>query len=108
MDLGSLNESSAKLAAFTVIICGGRVSQYTYTNKKDNKRTTAHKFEAWLVGTKAESYCVGFVKGTPAAVQKAAQDYPNASVWTLSKPALDTYTAANYISTPVPFRVDLA
>ncbi len=49
--------------------------------QKTTNIATAHKFEAWLVGTKTESYCIGFVKGTAIAMQKAALDYPNGSVW---------------------------
>jgi hypothetical protein len=107
-DLSALNKSTAKAAAFRSKIWGGLVIQHTYTQRQDNKMVTAHKFEAWLVGPKAESYCLGFVKCTPTAVQKAAKDYPNGSAWVLSKPALDTYTAANFMSTPAPFRIDLA
>ena len=108
LDLSALTKSSARVAAFPVKICSGRVSQYTYTQNKYNIMVTAHKFEAWLVGTMAESYCIGFVKGTAPVVHNAARDYPDGSVRILTKPAFDTFAAAHFISTPVPFRIDLA
>ena len=73
LDLSALNESGAKKVAFTVNMWGGRATQHTYAQKKDNKLAAARKFEAWLVGTKAESYRIGFVKGTQIVVQKAAR-----------------------------------
>jgi len=68
---------------------------------------TAHKFEAWLVGNNPQDYCIGFVKGTQAECNRAKDQYHDATVWTLSKVSLDTYTPTTYISTPIPFRVDL-
>ena len=68
---------------------------------------TAHKFEAWLVGNNPQDYCIGFVKGSEEECNQAKLKYINESVWSLSKVSLDTYTAATYISTPIPFRVDL-
>ncbi len=40
--------------------------------------------------------------------EKLERDYPNISVWMVSKVSLDTSTAPNYICTPVPFRINLA
>ena len=107
VDLSALNKSSAIVADFAVRLSGGRVIEYSYT-KKDGSPMTAHKFEIWLVGTKPESYCIGFIKGAKAAVTAAQARYTDGSIWMLSKVALDTYTQAAFISTPVPFRVDLA
>ena len=106
-DLNVLNKSSAKIAAFLVTVFKGRVSDYTFTQKGSGKVITAHKFEAWLVGSKAESYCIGYVRGTPQACKSAASKFVDGSQWTLSKVVLDSYTNAMYISTPVPFRVDM-
>ena len=108
MDLAVLSKSSAKLATFVVALHGGRVFDYSYTGKKDGKCITAHRFEVHLVGIKGESYCLGFVKGPRQQCEKAKADYKDGSMWLLSKVVLDSYTASNYISTPVPFRVDLA
>ena len=68
---------------------------------------TAHKFEAWLVGNNPQDYCIGFVKGSEAECNRAMAKYTDDTVWSLSKVSLDTYTATAYISTPIPFRVDL-
>ena len=107
MDLAVLNKSSAKLATFAVALQGGRVFEYSYTQKKDNKRITAHRFEVHLVGQKAESYCLGFIKGPKRDCEKAKEEYKDGSMWLLSKVVLDNYTPSNYISTPVPYRVEL-
>ena len=80
---------------------------YTYTSKKDNRPVTAHKFEAWLVGNNPQDYCIGFLKGSEAECNQAKKKYTHDTVWSLSKVSLDTFTAAAYISTPIPFRVDL-
>jgi hypothetical protein len=68
LDLSTLNTSSTKVAACAVRICSGRVSQHTYSEIKNINMVTAHKFEAWWVNTKAESYSIGFAKGTATAV----------------------------------------
>ena len=68
---------------------------------------TAIKFEVWLVGNAAKDYCIGFVKGTEKECKDAKKKYTDDTVWALSKVSLDSYTALMYISTPVPFRVDL-
>ena len=81
--------------------------RYIYTSKKDQRAVTAHKFEVWLVGNNPQDYCIGFVKGSEAECNQAKMKYTDTTVWSLSKVSLDTYTAATYISTPIPFRVDL-
>ena len=106
--LGALNKSSARVAAFGVRPCGGRVVQYTYSSKKDQSTVTAHKFEVWLVSDNPQDYCIGFIKGSKAECERAKTKYHNDSVWKLSKVSLDTYTGTAYISTPIQFRVDLA
>ena len=53
--LQALNKSSARVATFAVRPCGGRVARYTYTSKKDQRAVTAHKFEAWVVGTNPQA-----------------------------------------------------
>lgn len=106
--LGALNKSSARLATFAVRLCGGRVVEYTYKNKKDNQEVKAQKFEVWLVGQNPEHYCIGYVKSSVRVCQEALQKYQDATVWALSKVSFDTFAGATYISTPIPFRVDLA
>ena len=81
---------------------------YRYTNKKDGREVKAHKFEVWLVGSNPEHYCIGFVKASEQVCREALKKYQNGTAWALSKITLDTFTSATYISTPVPFRVDLA
>ena len=100
LDLGALNKSSARIASFVVAVTGGRVIEYTFTQKKDGKTIHAHRFETRLVGMKAESYCIGSVKGSAAACKSAAEEFVDGSTWTLSKAALDTYTSPSCISTP--------
>ena len=68
---------------------------------------TAHKFEIWLVGTDANDYCIGYVKGSEAECKKAKQQYIDGSVCELSKVLFDNITTAGYTSTPIPLRVDL-
>ena len=81
---------------------------YKYKNKQTGEEVVAHKFEVWLVGTNPEHYCIGFVKGSAQVCQEALKKHENGTAWALSKIVLDTFTSATYISTPVPFRVDLA
>ena len=93
-DLNVLNKSRAKFAAFLVTVFKSRVSEYTFTQKGSGKVITAHKVEAWLVGSKAESYCIGNVRGTPQACKSAASKFADGSQWTLSKVVSDSYTNA--------------
>jgi len=108
LDLHFLSKSSAKVAAFAVRVCHGRCVEYHYVQKQNSKQITGHKFEAHLVGIKAESYCVGYVRGSPDTCKAAAEKFPDGSMWLLSKVILDTHAAAAFISTPVAFRVDLS
>ena len=103
----ALNRSSAKVASFTVRICGSRVVQYEYRQRKDDKLVKAQRFEAWLVGSNAEQYCVGFLRGSTAQCDKAQGKFRDDSIWLLSNIVFDTYTKPAQISTPVVFRVDL-
>ena len=81
--------------------------RHSYTSKKDQRAVTAYKFEAWLVGINPQDYCIGFVKGSEAECNQAKLKYTDDAVWSLSKVSLDPYTVTTYISTPIPFRVDL-
>ena len=107
-DMTALNKSSGKVATFAVRVVGARASEYTFTSKRDTKPVTQHKFEAWLIGVNAKAYCVGFVKGSQATVRQAQEKYAEGSVWALSKVVFDTYTAITFVSTPVPFRLDVS
>ena len=69
-DMTALNKSSGKVATFAVRVVGAKVSEYTFTSKRDTKPVTQHKFEAWLIGINAQAYCVGFVKGSQATVRQ--------------------------------------
>ena len=106
-DLGALNKSSGKIVKFGVRLCDGEASEYTYNRKSDMMQITGRKFETYLVGSKPEAYCVGYVKGSAAAVEQAKRRFADGSVSELSKVAFDTYTTNAYISTPVPYRIDL-
>ena len=59
------------------------------------------------MGNNPQDYCTGFVKGSEAECNQAKMKYTDDTVWSLSKVSFDTYTAVTYISTPIPFRVDL-
>ena len=108
MDLGALNRTSAKIATFPVRLIGVHQESYTYNSKKNGETITAHKFEVCMVGLKSTSYCMGFVKGSSSAVKEAQRKFADGSMWALSKVSFDTYTQAQYISTPGTFRVDLS
>ena len=101
-DLGALNKSSARVATFVVRVVGAKASEYTFTSKRDNKDVKAHTFEAWLIGVNPEAYCIGYVKGSQAVIAEAQKKYVEGSVWRLAKVAFDTFTALNFINTPVP------
>ena len=107
-DLKSLNKSSGKVATFAAKLCGGVVEQYDYLHKGNQQKVTAHKFEVTLVGRNPQDYCKGFVKASKEDCEKAAAKFKDGTVWALSKVAFDSYTAAQYISTPVLYRVDLS
>ena len=106
-DMAALNKSSSKIATFAVRIVGAKIGEYTFTSKRDSRPVVQHKFEAWLVGMNAQAYCLGYVKGSPATVKQAQDKFAEGSVWALSKVVFDTYTAMTFISTPVPFRLDV-
>ena len=107
MDLNNLNKSSAKVADFPVSMAMGNLVEYTYQSKKDSSTVKAQKFEVYVVGQKPEAYCIGYVKGKIEDCRKAQEKFCNGSAWALSKVAFDPYTSASYISTSVPFRIDL-
>ena len=107
LNLKALTKSSAKVATFVVRLSGGEIEKYSYTNKK-GAEVTAHKFEVFIVGNKPEEYCKGYVKSSSSECNQAADKFKDDTVWALSKVAFDTYTQNQYISTPVPFRVDLS
>ena len=108
LELGSLSKGSAKVGTFAVRVTSAQSTEYSYTPKKaGSQQVKVQKFEVYLVGTKAESYCIGFVKGSADAIGKAKLKFLNGSVWLLSKVVLDAYTKPEYINTPVPFRVDI-
>ena len=107
-NLKSLNKSSARVATFAAKLCDGIVEQYTYFKKGSQQQVTAHKFEVTLVGRNPQDYCKGFVKASKGDCEKAAAKFKDGTVWALSKVALDSYTAGQYISTPVLYRVDLS
>ena len=69
---------------------------------------TAFKFDVWLVGQNPQEYCIGYVKGPKAECNKAKEKYTDGCVCALSKVSFDTHTTAAYISTPIPFCIDLA
>ena len=107
MDLNSLNKSSAKVGEFPVQLAMGKILEYTYFSKKDCSTVQAQKFEVYVVGQNPEAYCIGYVKGNMEACRQAHQKFCDGSAWTLSKVAFDTCTSVSYISTSVPFRIDL-
>jgi hypothetical protein len=107
-NLKALSKSSARFASFAVVLCDGEIVNYTYTQKNTGQLTTQHKFEVTLVGTNAQEYCKGFVKASLEQCNTAALKFKDGTFWALSKVAFDTYTQAQYISTPIPFRIDLA
>ena len=107
-NLKALNKSSARIASFACRISGGAVEKYTYQEKKTGQDKTVHKFEAYLVGNNAQEYCRAYVKGSEQECKKAADKFKDGTVWALSKVVWDTWTKVQYISTPVPFRIDLS
>ncbi len=78
--LGALNPSSGRFATFVSRPVEGRVTEYTYLRRRDNNQVTAHKFEVFLVGTKAEHYCMGFVKATAQRCSQAMQRFTATSI----------------------------
>ena len=107
-NLKALNKSSARVATFAVRVTGGAVEMYKYQEKRTGAEKTAHKFEAYLVGNNPQEYCRAYVKGTEPECKKAAEKFKDGTVWALSKVVWDTWTKIQYISTPVPFRIDLS
>lgn len=108
LDLGLLNKGSAKVASFLVRATQGKADMYTYTDKRTSKTVTVHQYLTKLVGENPSSYCTAFIKGTPAQIKAAKEKFADGSVWTLSKVVFDPQDKAAYISSPLPFRVDLA
>ena len=108
MSLAEFNKSSAKVGRFRVKVCLGRVETYEYEKKSTKETITAFKFECVLVGDDPTDYIAAFVKGTKKQVDDAKEKFKDATVWQLSKTALDTWTTPAWISTPKPFRVNLA
>jgi len=107
-DLKVLSKSSARVATFAVKLCDGDCEQYTYTPKNTGQEKLMHKFETFLVGNNPQEYCKGYVKGSSDECKKAAAKFKDGTVWAMSKVVFDTFAQAQYISTPVPFRVDLS
>ena len=92
--LHSLNKSSARLATFAVRTSKGRIRSCSFAKQHIGETVTSHKFETWLVGTKGDEYCVGYVRGSESACQRAKEKYTDGSVWSLSKVTVDNYSDA--------------
>ena len=106
--LGYLTNSSGRVATFEVKLAGARTDEYTYKYKSEGREVHAHKFDVWLVGRDPQHYCAGYVKGTANTCQEAKKKYTDGTSWALSKVTFDHYTSSNFISSPLPYRVDLA
>jgi hypothetical protein len=105
--LGEFNKNSAKIGHFLVKIYNGKLQEYAYEQKQTKAKMTANKFECILVGDNPSDYMLGFVKGTKKQAEDAKKQFKDNTVWKLSKSCFDTWTAAAYISTPKPFRINL-
>ena len=106
--LGALNKSSGRVSTSHVRFARARTDEYTYNNKRDGREVQAHKFEVWLVGRDPQHYCVGYAKGNTKTCLEAKGEYADGTVWALPHAAFNTCTQSTFISTPIPFRVDLA
>ena len=82
--LQALNKNSARLATFAVRLCGGRIGSYSFTKKSTGQNVNMYKFEMWLVGTQAEDYCIGFVRGSQQECLRTKDTYADGAVWSLS------------------------
>ncbi len=107
-NLKEFNKTSAKHGRFPVTIFNGQVHKYEYEAKATKKQVRAIKFECTLVGQDAQHYMKAFLKGTEKQVQTVSDKLRDGSRWIFSKAALDTWTKAAYISTPIQFRINLA
>ena len=108
LPLKALDQTSAKFGTFAVRLCRGRILEFDCKSRHRKQRVPVYRFEAWLVGEKPSEYCIGYVKGSEAVCRKAKTDYMDDLLWTLSKISLDANTSSTNISTPIPFRIDLA
>ena len=106
--LGEFNKSSAKVGRFLVKVSHGWTKSYEYEKKGTGQTVKAQKFECFLVGSNPSDYMVGFVKGSTKQVEEGKTKFKDTTVWMLSKTALDTYTKDAWISSPKPYRVNLA
>ena len=73
--LAEFNKSSAKFGNFLVKVCHGEKYSWEYEDKKSGQMKPSMKFECQLVGTNAEHYMVGFVKGSSAQVDSAEKNH---------------------------------
>ena len=105
--MADFNKSSARIAQMIVRICHGKDRSYTYQDKKSLKTVKAFKFECYLLGEASGIYMLGFLKGTEQQVKDALVKFPNGRVFKLSNISLDSWTAANMISSPKAFRLNL-
>ena len=105
--LQQLHKGSARTASFLVRVVNPKITNYEYVSKFQAKPKTGHKFECYLLGEDATSYCLGYVKGSEAETKAAAQKFQDGTAWKLTKVALDGRAEAAYLNTPIKTRVDL-
>ena len=73
IDFGRCNKSSAKVASFLVKATMSKASNYSYKDKRTGADVTVQQFETKLVGVNANSYCIGFIKGSKEKCAEAEQ-----------------------------------
>ena len=102
-----MNKQTIRFTSFAVRVTNVHSYSYTYNAKKTGTPITAHKLEARLVGDSETKYVMAVFKGSSAEVGAAKLKYTNGSVWVLSNIKFDESASVAFLSSPVPWCVDL-
>ena len=103
MDLGMLNQSSAKVGTFAVRVYEPQIVEWEYDYKGQKK--TGRRFSCTLLGKKQGSYCEATVKGAPAKIDEALKKYKHGEIYLLSKVRLNARAKTEYINTDLKIEV---
>lgn len=105
MDLGALNKASANIGVFDIRILRPQLETYSFV--KNNQTMQGQHFKCLLVGLDEACYCLGTLRGTKEATNKALIKFQAFTMWTLKNVAFDVKYKVEFVSCPVKLVVNM-
>ena len=107
IDLSAMNKQTIRFSSFAGRLTNVHSYSYTYNAKRSGTPITAHKLEARLVGDTETKYTMAVFKGSAAEVSAAKLKYMDSSLWVFSNIKFDESASVAFLSSPLPWCVDL-